>query len=75
MKAAVKKHISEMIEDELKEVLRRDYVRKLTRYRMTDDFYKRKYGRDFANFQEANIVAKEEYSNLMPRNGSSPLTV
>jgi hypothetical protein len=44
MKADLQKQIDEMTEDELEEVLRRDYLRRLTRYRMTDDFYKKKYG-------------------------------
>ncbi|MCL4476761.1 MAG: hypothetical protein M1508_11130 [Nitrospirae bacterium] len=62
MQAIVKKQIKEMTEDELKEVLRRDYLRRLTRYRMTDDFYKKKYGTDFASFEKANIVKKRDYA-------------
>ena len=62
MQAIVKKQIKEMTEDELKEVLRRDYVRRLTRYRMTDDFYKKKYRMDFETFQKKNIVKKQGYT-------------
>jgi hypothetical protein len=51
-----------MTEDELKEVLRRDHLRKLTRYRMTDNLYKKKYGMDFEDFQKTNIVERENYS-------------
>ena len=62
MKTALKKQIDEMSEDELKEMLRRDYLRKLTRYRITDDFYKKKYGMDFDNFEKENVVEKQNYS-------------
>ena len=62
MKAILQKQIDEMTEDELKEVLRRDYLRRLTRYRMMDDSYKKKYGMDFKRFQRANIVEKQNYS-------------
>lgn len=62
MQAIVKKQIKEMTEDELKEVLRRDYVRRLTRYRMTNDFYRKKYRMDFEIFQKKNIVKKQGYT-------------
>jgi hypothetical protein len=62
MKADLQKQINEMTEGELKEVLRRDHLRKLTRYRMTDNFYKKKYGMDFEDFQKTNIVERENYS-------------
>lgn len=62
MKAVLKKQINEMTENELKEVLRRDYLRRLTRYRMTDEFYRKKYGMDFESFQKENIVKKKNYS-------------
>lgn len=61
MKAVLKKQIDEMTEDEVEEVLRREYIRRLTRYRMTDDFYRKKYCMDFDGFQEANIVEKQNY--------------
>ena len=38
MKVILQKQIDEMTENELREVLRRDYLRRFTRYRMTDDF-------------------------------------
>ncbi|MFQ5685264.1 MAG: hypothetical protein ACE5GV_01255 [Candidatus Scalindua sp.] len=62
MKPTLQKQIDEMSEDELKEVLRRDFVRKLTGYRKTDDFYKKKYNMDFVSFQKANIVEKQNYT-------------
>lgn len=62
MQTVIKKQINEMTEDELKEVLRRDYLRRLTRYRMTDNFYRKKYGMDFESFQKSNIVEKQNYA-------------
>ncbi len=62
MKGMLKKQINEMTEDELKEVLRRDYLRRLTRYRMTDDLYRKKYGMDFKGFQRENVVEKQNYT-------------
>ncbi len=62
MKTAIKKQIDEMTEAERKEVLRRDYIRRLTRYRITDDFYKKKYGMDYENFDKTNTVEKYGYT-------------
>ena len=41
MNTIIEKQINEMTDNELKEVLRRDYLRKLTRYKMTDNFYRK----------------------------------
>ena len=62
MRAVLKKQLDEMNEDELKYLFKRDYLRKLTRYRITDDFYRKKYNMDFESFEKANIVSKQEYS-------------
>ncbi|MDP3111390.1 MAG: hypothetical protein Q8M71_04740 [Thermodesulfovibrionales bacterium] len=61
MKAVLKKQINDMSENELKEVFRREYIRKLTRYRITDNFYRDKYGMDFDRFEKENIVEKQKY--------------
>ena len=62
MKTAFKKQLDEMTEVEIKSLLMRDYMRRLTRYRMTDDFFKKKYGMDFTDFERNNLVQKENYS-------------
>ncbi len=62
MKTALKKQIDEMNDDELSHLLKRDYLRRLTRYRMTDDFFKKKYNMDFDSFEKANIVDKQNYT-------------
>ena len=62
MQSVLKKQIEEMTEDELREILRRDYLRRLTRYKMTDNFYRKKYGMVFESFQDSNIVEKHGYT-------------
>jgi hypothetical protein len=62
MKATFKKQLDEMTEDEIKSLLRRDYMRRLTRYRMTDDFFKKKYAMDFAEFENKGLIQKQNYS-------------
>ena len=62
MRTSLKKQMAEMTEDELKYLLKRDYLRRLTRYRMTDDFYQKKYNLDFESFQQANIVDRQNYT-------------
>jgi len=62
MKVAIKKHIEGMSENEIKDVFQRDYLRRLTRYRMTDDFYMKKYNMDFKSFEKARIVDSQNYT-------------
>lgn len=62
MKSVLQKQIYEMKEGELRAVLQRDYLRRLTRYRITDDFYRNKYNMDFESFEKENIVEKQNYS-------------
>jgi hypothetical protein len=62
MKTALKKQLDSMTDDEIKSILRRDYLRRLIRYRMTDNFYRKKYNMDFDLFEKANIVKKKNYS-------------
>ena len=62
MKTALKKQLNAMTDDEIITVLRRDYLRRLTRYRMTDNFYRKKYSMDFNSFEKANIVKKENFN-------------
>lgn len=62
MEAVLKRQMDEMTEDELKSVFHRDYLRRLTRYRMTDGFYRKKYNMDFESFQKANIVERQNYA-------------
>ena len=61
MKAVLKKQLDEMTEDELTYLLKRDYLRRLTRYKMTDGYYRDKYKMDFESFESANIIQCEKY--------------
>ncbi|ODS33355.1 MAG: hypothetical protein SCARUB_01535 [Candidatus Scalindua rubra] len=62
MSVAIKKQLDEMTEDDLKNLLNRDYLRRLTRYRMTDDYYGKKYNMNFDKFEKDNIVKRQNYS-------------
>ena len=62
MKAVLKKQLDEMTEDELTYLLKRDYLRRLTRYKMTDGYYSDKYKMDFESFESVNIIQREKYS-------------
>jgi hypothetical protein len=62
MKAILQKQINEMTDDELKDVLKRDYLRRLNRYRMTDNFFRKKYGMDFEGFEKTKVVEKTGYT-------------
>lgn len=62
MEAVLKRQLEEISEDEFKELLRRDYIRRLTRYRMTDNFYRKKYNIDFDSFQMSNVVKMQNYT-------------
>jgi len=48
--------------EELVEMLRREYLRKLTRYRITDEFFRKKYGMTYEVFEKENVVAKRDFS-------------
>jgi len=58
----VKQMMEKMSNDELIEMLRREYLRKLTRYRLTDEFFRKKYGMTYDEFEKENMVAKRSFS-------------
>ena len=59
---AVKRMVEEMHVEELEEMLERDYLRKLTRYKLTDEALRKKYGMTYDEFERKNIVAEKSYS-------------
>ncbi len=59
---AVKRMVEEMHVEELEEMLERDYLRKLTRYKLTDESFRKKYGMTYEEFERENIVAEKNYS-------------
>jgi len=54
--------VERMSNDELVEMLRREYLRKLTRYRLTDEFLRKKYEMTYEEFEKENVVAKRDFS-------------
>jgi hypothetical protein len=66
MSMSVRHPIMQMMEkmsnEELVEMLRREYLRKLMRYRLTDEFFRKKYQMTYDDFEKENIVAKRNFS-------------
>lgn len=58
----IKKHLESMTEEELKEVLRKEYLRRLARYKWIDELFRKKYGLSFEEFEKSDAVAKKNYS-------------
>ena len=58
----IKQLMGDMSDEELVGMLRRDYLRKLTRYRLTDEFFRKKYGMTYEEFEKENVVARRNYS-------------
>lgn len=51
-----------MTDEELKDIIQKEYIRRLARYRMMDDFYRKKYCMDFDTFEEKNMVEQLNYT-------------
>ena len=58
----VKQMVEKMSNEELVVMLRREYLRKLIRYRLTDEFFRKKYGMTYKEFEKENVVAKRDFS-------------
>lgn len=58
----VRKEIEKLTEDELLEMLRNEFLRKLARYKFIDESFRKKYGISFEEFEKKNIVAGRNYS-------------
>ena len=59
---SIKELVSEMTDDELQEMLRREYLRRLTRYKLADELLRKKYDMTFEEFEQENLVAKKGFS-------------
>lgn len=59
---SIKQLVEEMSSEELVEMLRRECLRKLRLYRLTDEFYCKKYGMTCEEFEKENVVAKRNFS-------------
>jgi hypothetical protein len=62
MAVAVRKHIETLSDDELQEMLRRDYLRRLVRYKKSDELMRQKYGMTYEEFVNRNVVAEQNFS-------------
>lgn len=62
MEVVLKRQMKEMTGYEIKEIFRRDYIRRITRYKMIDDSYREKYNMDFDEFEKTNVVSKQNYT-------------
>ncbi len=62
MAHSIKQIVSKLSEDELQEILRREYLRRLTRYKLADESFREKYGMTFEEFERENIVVKKGFS-------------
>jgi hypothetical protein len=58
----IKQRVLSMGNDELEEMLRRDYLRRLARYKLVDESLRNKYGMTFQEFDKENLVAKNGFS-------------
>ncbi len=62
MSLNIKKHLESMSEEEIREVLRKEYMRRLTRYKWIDELFRKKYGLTYEGFEESDIVIKKNFS-------------
>ena len=58
----IRKEIEKLTEDELLEMFRNEFLRKLAKYKLTDESLRKKYGISFEEFERKNIVAGRNYS-------------
>jgi len=62
MTHSIKQMVLNLSEDELREMLKREYLRRLTKYKLTDQSFQEKYGMNFEEFEQENMVAKKGFS-------------
>ena len=62
MSVSIREHIKVLSDDELRAMLRRDYLRRLIRYQATDELMRQKYGIPYEEFVRRNIVAEKNFS-------------
>jgi hypothetical protein len=62
MSVAIREHVNSLSDDELHEMLRRDYMRRLIRYKTTDELMRKKYGMTYEDFNSRNVVAEQNFS-------------
>ena len=58
----IRKEIEKLTDRELIEMLKSEYLRKLSRYKLADQSFCKKYGLSYEEFERRNIVAEKGYS-------------
>jgi hypothetical protein len=62
MSVAIREHVNGLSDDELHEMLRRDYWRRLIRYKTTNELMRQKYGMTYEEFNSRNVVEEKNFS-------------
>ena len=62
MAVSIHEHINALSDDELRAMLRRDYLHRLIRYKTSDEVMRQKYGMNYEEFVKGNIVAEKNFS-------------
>jgi hypothetical protein len=62
MTHSIKQIVLNLSEDELQQMLKGEYLRRLAKYKLTDELFRAKYGMTFADFELENMVAKKDFS-------------
>ena len=59
---AARQFIEKLDDSEITTILKHEQTRKIARYRLTDEAFRKKYGMNFKEFEDHNIVAERGYS-------------
>ncbi len=62
MSIKIDNYLKNMSDQEKREMLEGEYLRRLTRYKKIDEAYRQKYKMTFEEFESKNIVAKKNFS-------------
>lgn len=59
---AARQYIEQLDDSEIATILKHEQTRKIVRYRLTDEAFRKKYGMNYKEFDERNIVAERGHS-------------
>lgn len=62
MSVVIEEHLQKMSKTEKSEMIRGEYTRRLMRYKIIDETYRKKYNMTFEEFESRNIVAERDYT-------------
>ncbi len=62
MANSIKQMVLNLSEDELQKMLKGEYLRRLAKYKLTDEFFREKYAMTFTEFEKKNMVVEKGYS-------------